>query len=43
MYAFIAQLRMPFAVFVRKYGRVIEQLMLDKGIKVLSGEDVYNL
>lgn len=44
MYAFIAQLAGDaLAVFRVENIRVTEQLMLDKGIKVLSGEDVYNL
>ncbi|AFV11473.1 amino acid-binding protein [Thermacetogenium phaeum DSM 12270] len=44
MYAFVAQVSGDaLAVFRVENTRVAEQLMLGKGIKVLSGEEVYNL
>lgn len=44
MYAFVAQVSGDaLAVFRVENMKIAEQLMLDKGIKVLSGEDVYNL
>lgn len=44
LYAFVAQVSGDaLAVFRVDNSRVAEQLMLGKGIKVLSGEEVYNL
>lgn len=44
LYAFVAKVSGDaLAVFRVENSRVAEQLMLGKGIKVLSGEDVYNL
>jgi hypothetical protein len=44
LYAFVAKLSGDaLAVFRVENVRVAEQLMLGKGLKVLSGEEVYNL